>query len=153
MKTWYGKVIENGELYNGTTSYKVTSNKNIALRAVRTWLIVYGSPTLTGLKMCIYSDRGSVGAKLYESTNTLSKDQITTANYALREVYFEFEDPNIVGVDGYYYSLEASSYVASDTNHIAWVVGVDNIYDTDISITATKISSLPPLISFVGASL
>jgi len=102
-------------------------DKNILVKAFRTWLIFYNNPTWTGtVTMDIYNTAGGdvPGTKiLHSSTNSFTKGDIITDLNGVREIYFQFNDVPLKEDDTYHCVHKFTSYTGTDASHIAWRLG------------------------------
>ena len=142
-----------GEL--GEKTQKVTFNKNVIIRYIRIWIVVYDDPPFTSLNMKIYSDdNGSKGVLLHTSTNALTKANVVTLDNGVKEIYFTFNDIQLDGLNPYHFALDGSSSGFSASSHIAWKQSwPDPFYRTGLSLTFEELSTSPYDIYFIGAEL
>lgn len=152
MRVW-GQRWESGELSTTDLSQRIIFNNNIALKAIRTQIIVYNDPTFTDLNMKIYSDRnGSPQKLLATSTNSLTKAEIHTQANALKEIYFEFDNVSFNGFDTYHLVINGTGYSPTGAAHLAWRKGfVDPVYTLNLtSITPIDIARLPYTVAVIA---
>ncbi len=112
-------------------------DRNITLRAVRTWFVLYGDPTFTSLTAKIYTDPftssvHSIGDLVATSTNTITKADLLTVDgtsydNGVRETYFEFDPFDLDGGDWYALVVNATGYTFSDSSHVAWMKAIDPV--------------------------
>jgi hypothetical protein len=130
--------------------------ENFELKAIRTWVCVQGSPTLTTLSMRVYSNVSlSPGQVIATASNTWTKAQITAAANAAREIYFEFDRTiSLKGGDRYHFAPWISGYTGAFDSHISWIKGFpDPVIDGSLEIVPEKIAILPYKVAFIGAEL
>ena len=134
---------------------KVTSTRNLLLKAARASVIFYGNPTLTALVMKIYSNNGGVpGVVLATSTNTQAKVDLITQDNALVDMYFEFNYFNMRKNDYYHFVLNATGYTYSESSHIAWRKAFPNPYYTaNITADMNKLGVYPYHLELITGKL
>lgn len=157
-RTWYARQYDTGELTYSTCYQSFTPNDNISLKAIRLSLIIYNNPTLTGLQAHVYTSRSSLPyALLMSSTNTYTKNQITTYDNGAREIYFEFTPKHLLSSETYFVTLSATSYTGTDSSHIGWVIAFpDYLYSVTGSNNTFQTKNLgyyPQTLSLIGATL
>lgn len=156
MGTFFGDPFDTAELTNTAKSIKGRPNRNIVLKATRTWLIFNDfSGSFTNLTMKVYSDRnGSPGALIATSTNSWTKSQIITQNSGVKEVYFEFDLLPMRSNLYYHFVLNCSGYTGSTSSHIAWrKAWPDPVYRTGWSQTFESLGVSPYFLTVIGAEL
>lgn len=124
----YGERYTTAEM-TGTSIYQgIKMNKNVFLRGMRTWVILFNDPTLTSLNMKIYSDNSSnqPGKLIATSSNSILKSEMLTGSntYAAREIYFTFNDVSLNANTTYHFVLNGSGYTSaggSTDPHVAWM--------------------------------
>jgi hypothetical protein len=134
----------------------VTFHRELELKAIRTWLIYYNSPTFTNLSLRIYSDIGGSLGQLIATANTVwTGTQISSLANACKEVYFEFTNaPSFKAEDDYNISLWATGYTGDDTAHLAWVRSVpDPVNPLNVTVSLEKAAVLPFKLGFIGREL
>lgn len=99
-------------------------NRDLELRAVRTWIVLYNLPAFDELKLGIFSDiEGRPGQLLIESSNGHQMDSIQSydANSSAKEVWFSFEQaPHLMAEGFYHLVLTGSGYNFIQDSFIAW---------------------------------
>ncbi len=154
--TVWGDSLMTADL-NGTTlkSQKVMFNKNIVLRAIRSWFIHYNDPSYTDIYFEIYSDNNGVPGKLlYTSTNSILKTSFITLQNGIKEAFWEFDYPTFKGTDFYHFVPHGTAYVGTDSSHLAWKKAwPDPIYRTNVNTTYTSAGTNPYDIYFIGDEL
>lgn len=121
----YASRWESGELDDTSQFQVIKPVKDIVLKAVRTWIVIYNAPTFSNLTMKIYANDKNVsadqpGALLATSSTQWNLADLTTENNAVKETYFEFDDFNMNGEDEYCFVMAADSYVYLASSHLAW---------------------------------
>lgn len=132
----------------------VKFHKNIILKGMRTWVIVYNNPNFTNLEMRIYANHGGVQGKLlYTSSNVITKAQMITLANGVKEIFFDFDTlPIFKDEDTYLFTLMANGYTGDATSHIAWMRAYpDPVYRTGLS--ALHPTSVPMAMYFIGSEL
>jgi hypothetical protein len=127
-------------------------NKNIALEACKTWLVFYGNPTFTDLKMRVYNQNDVL---VYESSNAMTKLEVLPENTnAYREIYFKFDKANFKSNDTYKFRLVANGYTYSDASHISWSHNYpDPVYRTNVNASYESLLVSPYYIYFIGSEI
>lgn len=135
---------------------KVELNKKIALKAVRTWVILFGAPDFDVLEMRIYSQRGTaLGRHICTFDKTWTRAELSTEDYAVKEIYFDFNDPKFLSAhDQYYFVLFPTTYTGTVDSHVAWVRGIPDLAnETDIDLTIENAARAPFHLGFIGAAV
>jgi hypothetical protein len=140
---------------NGEKTIRARFNKNVILKACRTWVVFVNEPVVTDFKMEIWTDNNnSKGIKLYDSLNTLTKSEIITLENGVKEIYFEFDDLPFDGDIYYHFVLTGSGASFSDTSLVAWMKGwPDPVYREGLTINYENLLIAPYTIYFIGAEL
>lgn len=127
------------------------TNRNI--RAFRTWVVYYNNPSFTALFLDIYSKRPSnnnsspnifPGTKLFRSDKSWAPADISNQAYAVKELYFDFNEPIALRADTYCAVLYASGYTGTDASHIAWRRGWPDPNISNITATMSNLTIIPP---------
>lgn len=143
--------------YSGTPvrSARAVIAKDTALRAVRTWIVLFNNPVFTELQMRVYSSLNNAPDQLlytFDTKWTLS--QLSSEPYAVQEVYFECEKAlPLIGGETYHFVIYPTSYTGTETSHIGWVRTLD---DPPYSGYTPKMNSLnlsPFRITYIGAKV
>ena len=139
----------------GTKTVKTKFNKNIALRHTRCTVVFFNDPPITNLRMEIYSDdNGSKGQLLHTSDNTLTKAQMITDDYGIKEIYFTFSDIGLHSDQWYHFALNGTASGMSASSHIAWKHGwPDNVYRTGLANDFEELMESPYDLYFIGAEI
>lgn len=141
--------FESGQLSNTDMFQTIKLGDNKIVIAIRTWLVIYNSPTFTNLKMHIYSNEvvstdNTPRVLLATSTNSFNLSDITTYANAKREVYFKFNFVPFKDQDLYNLVMSADGYVYSESSHLAWVKGwPDPVYKTSFTPTFENLLIAP----------
>jgi hypothetical protein len=154
VKVW-GDRLETGALTGVATSMKFQLSKLQLLVAVRSYIAVFNQPTLTGLRLRIYSDRGgSPGALMFTSENQYDLADMTTHAFRLKEFVFEFNTPHGVWLpsnEAHHLVWTADTYVGDATSHIAlmkdWPRPVNLPREVDLETLGVQ----PYQVAFIGA--
>ncbi len=152
----WGIPFESGELSNTSKYVSIKFNKDMILKAIRTWIIVYNDPTFTSLNMKIYSCDGSTPngtpiKLLATSTNALIKSDVHTLANGVKEVWFEFNDLPVNGNDYYNVVLNGVGYVPTANSHLAWMQAFpDPVYRDGLTINMTKLNRMPYALYVIG---
>jgi len=152
----YGNEFLAGELANTNMFCTVEPNKDLILRAMRTWLIFYNDPTFTNLTAKLYSNDTSSGINacgelIANSTTTLTKAQILTLDNGVKEIYFEFDDVPLDSETKYNFVINGTGYSYSAGSHIAWRKGWPKpvyVWDEPVQINLYR---APPELYIIGA--
>lgn len=104
---------------------RFTLDKTAELKAIRTWIVKYGTPGLTTLGLELRTGYNSVtGARelIATSSKTWTLADISSSNYACKEIWFDWDNAPLLkaGIE-YTLNLVAAGYTGSDTDHLAWV--------------------------------
>lgn len=130
--------------------------ENTIIRAVRVYLINYNAPTYTGIKAKIYSVRNNSAAKeIAESTNTvLPTDVALVEDHSYREVYFEFNNPELIAGVSYQLGLIFENYTGTQASHLTWAMSYpDPPYPTGITQSGEKAANYPLHLTFIGSEV
>jgi len=156
-RTWWGSVIETGELSATATKQAFILKRHATLRAVRLWIIAYNSPIFANLTMKIYSNNAQTSAPgivIKSSTTSYQPANIYTLNNAIREIYFQFDDAVLEADDTYWAVLQATSYTFSDASHLAVLKSFPNpINTTTATSEMRKVFEWPWQMTFIDAVL
>lgn len=157
----FGNVLETADI-NGTSksqAMKIRTNSNVVVKAIRTWFVFFNDPAFTSLSLRIYEDQaGQAGKLIATSTNSFTLAQVFTDaasnDYALKGLYFEFDEISLKGTSYYHVLPYAVGYTGTDSSHIAWVKGwPDNEYRTGLTLSYEESIASPYRFAVVGASL
>ncbi|MEM5807963.1 MAG: hypothetical protein QW818_02420 [Candidatus Aenigmatarchaeota archaeon] len=155
----WGNKIENSEA-DGTDlkySLRFRADKNRVIRAIRTWIILYGNPSFTNLRLSIYERQGnSAGKKIATSLNSYSPLQIlSTHQNGVKGIWFEFADIAIQKNEWYHLQILMNGYSFSESSHVAWVKGFpDPEYREGVSpITFEKLPIMSYRLAIIGSTL
>lgn len=152
----YGHNWESGELANTALYQPYRMNKNILVKAIRTWIVVYGDPTFTDLCCKIYSDelRNSIHTPvtLLHTSDSRTKAEIITENYGVRETWFEFTNPiSLQALTWYNVVINGTGYSPTTNSYLAWRHAFpDPVLTTDYVASAVNIPFAPFDIYFIG---
>jgi hypothetical protein len=154
MWTVYGVPYVTGQLANKEIYQKITFHKFLEVRALKIWVVLVGSPTITGLRMNIYSNdvqTSGPGAVLATSTNSYdTADILTTYTNGVKEIYFEFNPLLVHASDSYHLVLSADTYSYTGSNQLAWKnVWPDPIYQTNFTVNGNNYLVSPLAVSAV----
>ena len=159
MWTVYANAYEAGELSNTSVFQRIKFHGEIAVKAIRIWVVMVGPPVLQGLRMKIYNKNVSAdlpGTVLATSLNSYDASEIIlTETSGVKEIYFEFNDVVVKDGDEYFLVLNADTYTPSGVNQFAWRnVWPDPSYTTNYTVTGNNFLSSPLFVSAViGARL
>lgn len=145
-----------GDMSGVSKFQPVTFGKDLILRAVRTWIVVYDDPAFTSLNMKIYSNEGSYTPKklLATSTNVITKAELHTLPNAVKEIWFEFDYPVFNGNDVYNVVINGTGYAPTGDKHLAWMKGFpDPVYSTAYVPAIETLPYAPYQLYFIGADL
>jgi hypothetical protein len=135
----------------------VIFNSNVILRYAKTWVVVSDAPDFTNLKMRIYAvnENSERGAILHTSSNTFQLSDILTAeDHGCKELYFEFPDISLSGVQPYYFALGADTASFTDESLLAWKKGFpDPVHAENVTTTFVSAARNPYDLYFIGAKL
>lgn len=125
----YGLVVETLASADLTASvptffHRFTMDAMVELRAIRTWVMKYGTPTMTDLKMELRTGYDATsGGRLLLATSTKqwAIGDISSSTYAAKEIWFNWDNAPLLkpGVE-YTLNLKSASYFADASNFIAW---------------------------------
>ncbi len=147
---------ESGELANTTLFQPFRMNTDTIVKAVRTWIVVYGDPTFTDLNAKIYSDEVRSGdhtpVKLLHTSDSRTKAQIHTDLYGVRETWFEFTNTAALQGDTWYnLVINGTGYSPTSNSYLAWRHAYpDPVLSTDYVAAVENINSAPFDIYFIG---
>ena len=130
-------------------------NENMVLKVVRALVIVYNDPTFTSLAMNLYASRSNLPVKkIAASQNSWTKAQITTLDYAYKELYFEFDDVPLRTGQSFHLGIVASGYTGTQNAHFAWAIAwPDPPYRTNVTVNQAKSSAMPLAMTLIGSPL
>lgn len=94
------------------------------LKAIQTWVVKHGNPPGDpfGLELRSYTPGSEIRILLATSMTTWGINEISSENYACKQVFFEFEKPILLrkGTE-YSCNLTIPLYTGTPDNHMAWV--------------------------------
>lgn len=106
--------------------------KDIRLKAIRTWFVIYNNPSFTSIEMRLYSIRSDAPFKLLATSNTILKADIHTLSHACKEIGFEFEDAIALEAQREYIIVPyINGYTGTTSSHIAWRKAYEDIVYTE----------------------
>jgi hypothetical protein len=155
-RTYYGDPFDTAEMTDSTKSVRMRPNKNIVLRAVRTWLIWYdNTDSIANLVCKIYSDRSqSAGALIATSANSFARSDIITEANGVKELYFEFDEIPMHSGTFYHFVINCSGYTGSESSHIAWrKAWPDPVYRTGWTQGLESLAVAPYMLTVIGDDL
>lgn len=144
-----GQVFKTADLAvdGGTYFHRFSPNIFVELKALQIWIVKYGSVSTDpiGLELRSSYASGNVRKLIATASNTWTPAQITSENYAVKQIYFEFDRPVLLRKDTEYtLNLKAANYVGTDDAHIAWVKAwPDPIVDFVGSSNFNRIDQFP----------
>lgn len=156
FRVW-GCPYETSDAVDNNVFQPIKMNSNIILKAFRVWVIFYDNPSFTNLRMKIYSDRTTPlahnpGKLIATSTNSFTKNEISTYANAVREIYFEFPDINLQGETWYNLVLNMDDYAPVGDEHMAWRNAFpDPVYATNLVIASSELNAFPFTVYAIGA--
>jgi hypothetical protein len=134
-------------------SMPVVFDRDISLKAVRTWVVTYGSPVFTQLQLRLYSNQNAAPAQLiatFDKVWTLAEIQ-TGLSSALKEIYFDVAKPlSLKEGDTYHLALWATGYTGTENSHIGWVAAWPKPPNTGFTATIENLAIAPYAASFIG---
>lgn len=156
-KKWYAERISTGQLSDKSIFQLFKINSNQLLLSTRVQLCVFNSPIFTGLKGHIYSVQNNAPVELIAtSSNSFDAADISTQANGIREIYFEFNPPKGIKLNGstfYALVLSATTYVGDETTHIGWVKAWPQpAYPTNFTANFENLLSAPKTLALFGAS-
>lgn len=127
-KVFYARYYSTGELADSDCHALISVPTTKIIKGCTIELNVINDPTLTGLVMKIYSTDGNRNpvALLATSTNSWTLAQIkayydnNALAYARKELFFNFDDFQLIGDQLYAFSLQAATYTGTINSHISW---------------------------------
>lgn len=150
----YGDVLYTADFAAADKAQKIVLDEDYYVLACRPWLIFFNNPTFDSLLMKLYSERDGAPGDLLFTSSSLSKADIIAEANGLKELYFEFNAPFGVPIQGgrnYYISLSGSGYVGDDSSHIAWKKAFpDCPVDTDQELDYAKVLVAPRQLTLIG---
>jgi hypothetical protein len=135
---------------------KTRINKDFVLKALRTHIVIYGSPVFTQLEMRIYSDKAGSPLRLIHTFDKIwTLAELSALPYAYKEIYFDFSTSRFLkGLDYYHFALWPTGYTGTSESHIAWVRGYPDPNNTiDVTLSPSKISTVPFYMGFIGGEV
>lgn len=156
-RVWGESFSDASDLTSTRVFQPVRFNKNVILKGVRTWVVVYNNPTFTNLNMKIYSNdaqQSSYTPKEVVSTSNdvRTKSEIHTLSNAVKEIYFTFDDIPLNGEDFYNFVINGTGYSPTSSSYLAWMKGFpDPVYDEGLpAFTMVSIGGAPFQIYFIA---
>lgn len=155
----YARTFETGDLADTEHFQPIKFPSNMLIRGIRTWIIYYGNPVFSNLKMTVYSHdvlENAPKSIIHTSTNSFNLSDIKeTHAYGLKEIYFSFNDFPVKKDDTYHICLAADSYThVVDTSFLAWrVAWPDPVYTKNFTVSGTNFGTAPYMISGVVGAL
>ena len=140
----------------GTSQYLTFSpGRNMSLKAVRTWLVMYNNPSFTNLTMKLYADRNGEPGKLKSSSLSFkSTVDLNLDDYTYVETFFEFPLPDLHETTDYHLVINCSGYTFSEGSFIAWAKAwPDPVYGNPSSPTFEGVAVQPYFLSVIGDEL
>lgn len=142
-RTYYN----DSDLTDTTVFQSIKFDYNVAIRALKLWVIVFNDPTFTSLNLKVYANNENAATNqpsslLATADNTWAKADLHTQDYAAKEIYFEFANDLVLGGDSWYHvALNATGYSgASETSHLSWMYAYPNIYYSE-GVTLSKVTA------------
>jgi hypothetical protein len=134
-----------------------TPPNDIALKAIRSWFVFFNNPSMTDIRMRIYSFKGStVRQLLHTSDENLTKAEILTENYGHRDIYCGFTNaPYLKGGDTYALVPWITGYTGDADSHVAWTKNFPTlVYDHTPDLNGvTDLYDCPYDFTIIGANL
>lgn len=120
-------------------------SKNRIVKAFRTWVLVYNSPSFTTLSLNVMSNLGAIpGQVIFTSENSYVLNDIATDAFAVKEIFFDFINPIFLRKGTYHLALNATDYVGDSSSHLGWVRGTpDPNNQIDVSNNTQNIARMP----------
>jgi len=152
----FGWGYSTSELTDKSVFQPIKFNKNILLRAIRTWIIVYNDPDFTSLNLKLYSDNTDEGShepiKLLATSESKTKADIITLENGVREVAFIFDDYPINKDTYYNLVLNGAGYTGSSNECLAWRKGFpDPVYSSGYTPAIETVNKSPYEVYAIGA--
>ena len=154
----YARPLESGDLNSTNQFQPLIMPSDTVVRAFRTWIVYYGDPTFTNLKMKIYANDTADDTPtvvIATSTNSYNLADIKeTYSYGIKEIYFQFSDVALKGADKYHLVLAADTYSpTTDVSYLSWrVAWPDPVYDKNFTVSGTNFLTAPFSITGVVGS-
>lgn len=156
MWTVYGERLIDDDFSGTPNVYQpFVLQKSLKLKALRTWFISHNNPTFTVLEMRIYESAGGgvPTAQLVECSNAWTLAELTSMDYGLKEIYFEFTNPIKLRRGTTYYLVPwvtGSSFTAD--SHLAWVRGFPDPNTSNTNYEASpNVARAPFYMGLIGA--
>jgi len=151
----WGQRFDAGELTGTALSQPFTPKKDMIIKAIRTQIIVFNNPVFTNLIGQIYSTRNSIPQKLlHTSTNTLTKSAIHTLDNAVKEIFFQFNDPSFNANTEFAFVINGAGYAPTSSAYLSWKKGFpDPVNATGVTVDPIKIVEIPFTIGFIAHEL
>lgn len=136
-----------------THSARAVFTNDIALKAVRTWVVLFNAPIFTQLEMRIYSNLSNApDILLHTFDTTWQLSDISDQDYAVREIYFNsaFAFPILSG-ETYHFVLWPTGYTGDETSHIGWVRTLDDPTYAGYTPDMKELNASPYRMAYIGA--
>lgn len=152
----YGNPIYTADISNKATYQRFKLPSDFLLLSVRMGMIYYNSPVFTDLKLSLYSDNSQSlpGGLIAESSNSVTSSDVSTLAYADKEIYFEWNTPHGIHLQGeqwYHLVLSSASYVGNENSHIALKKSWPSHPHENFTPTLENLAVAPWEFSFIGA--
>ena len=144
-KTYYSS----SDLTDATLYQPMKFGYNVALKAVRSWVVVFNDPPFTALNMKVYANDENAASPtpsklLYTSSNTWTKANVHTSDHACKELYFQFDDICLRRNTWYHFVINGTGYTGSTSSFLAWKNSYpDPIYPEGVTLSKEKLGSYP----------
>lgn len=156
----YGETLLTADLTSNLRVFQtVKLTKNVVLRAVRAWFILFNDPALTSMTFDIYSadiENGNAPKKLlHSSTNSITKAQFLDSDTnGVREAFWQFNDVTLNKDDFYNFVPRGTGYTGTTGSHIAWKHSwPDSPYRTGLDLDYEELHVSPYNLVFIGGQL
>ena len=127
-----------------------TPTNNSYIKYIKAFVIKYGNPSFTGLKIDIHPELNNYPTAKVLATpeNTFTNSEISSNQNDISEIYFKFDDYAVKATEKYCLVLKATG-TFSDSAHISWAK-MEPIYTTGLTLDTNLIAQGPYRYSIIG---
>lgn len=155
----WGDDFTTADMTGVTKAQAFVTNKNVVLRAVRTWFIVINDPVFTSINALIYSNDVVASANtprdlIATSTDNRTKAELHSLAHGVKETYFTFDDVPLQENTTYNLVINAAGYTATDSSYLAWRKAFpDPVYPSDYTLAFETIGQSPYEIYLIAGEI
>lgn len=143
--------------FTGASKFQTfKTNKDVVLKAFRTWVVVINDPVFTNISAKIYSNEVRSGDNtpvklLTTSTDVRTKAEVHTLAHGVKEIYFTFNDFPLQKDTQYNLVLNGTGYSPTDSSYLAWMKAFpDPVLPNDYAEAWETLSLAPYQVYMIG---